>query len=73
MQIFFGQLTEIFQSWRVGTGAGEGRRFEGGQLCRCSSLLSLVFKGMLHMLLFCSPTSDTMRLISQVLRFVAQA
>ena len=61
MQIFLGQLTEIFQSWRAGTGAGEGRRFEGGQLCRRSSLLSLVFRGMLHMLLFCSPTSDTLR------------
>ena len=68
MQIFLGQLMEIFQSWLVGgTGAGKGRCVEGGQFSRRSSLLSLVFRGMLHRLLFCSPTSDELTQISEVL------
>ena len=50
IEIFLEQLMQIFQSWWVG--AGDGRCVEGGQLCRYSSLLSLVFGGM-PMLIFC--------------------
>ena len=50
IEIFLEQLMQIFQSWWVG--ASDGRCVEGGQLCRYSSLLSLVF-GEIPMLIFC--------------------